>query len=174
MTDAEKEILRARARALAQEPEPVENADESLQVIEFLLAEEHYGIETAAIREVYPLKELTPLPCTPAFVLGMVNVRGQILPVINVKRFFDLADQGLTDLNKMIIVRTGDIEVGLLADAILGVRSVPTCDLQPPLPTLTGIRADFLRGVTPARLVVLNIAAILSDKRLLVQEEVEA
>ncbi|MBV9851175.1 MAG: purine-binding chemotaxis protein CheW [Armatimonadetes bacterium] len=168
-----KEILRARAQALASEPERRENAEETLQVIEFLLAHENYAIESGVIREVYALKDLTPLPCTPPFVVGMVNVRGQILTVIDIKEFFGLPRKGLTDLNKVIIVRAGNMELGFLADAVLGVRSVPLADIQPSLPTLTGVRAEYLRGVTPERLIILDVSAILSDPKIIVDEDVE-
>ena len=95
---------------------------------------------------MHPLRDLTPLPCTPPFVLGIVNVRGRILPVLDLKKFFDLPEQGLTDLHRIILVSGNDLELGLLADVIVGVRSVPADSLQPSLPTLTGIRADYLKG----------------------------
>ena len=119
------------------------------------------------------MKELTPLPGTPPFVLGLINVRGQILSVIDIKKFFQLPEKGLTDLNKVIIVHTDKMELGILADAILGVRSIPLQEIQTSLPTLTGIRADFLRGVTKEPLVVLDGEKILSDRKIIVHEEVE-
>jgi len=163
-------ILRERALALAREPEKEETAA-SLEVVEFLLAYERYGIESSYIREVYPLKDLTPLPCTPPFVLGIMNVRGKILSVIDIRKFFDLPQKGLTDLNKVIIVHDDFMEFGILADAILGVRLIPVRELQPSLPTLTEVRADYLKGVTEERLVVLDGGAILSDRRIVVHEE---
>lgn len=170
--EEKKEILHARAQALAREPKKKEEIEESIQVVEFLLAYERYGVESDFVREIYPLRELTPLPCTPPFVLGIVNVRGQILSVIDIKKFFDLPEKGLTDLNKVIIVQAGGIELGILADVILGIRSVPLRDLQPSLPTLTGIRAEYLAGVTKDRLVVLSVEKILSDKNIVVEEEI--
>ena len=167
-------ILKARARVLAQEPVPAEAAGERIEVVEFLLASEHYAIESHYVREVYSLENLTPLPCTPAFVLGIVNVRGEILSVIDIRRFFDLPQQGLTDLNKVIIVRSQEMEIGILADAILGARSIARADIQSSLPTLTGIREDYLTGVTRERVVVLDAAKLLSDKKIVVQEEVQA
>ncbi len=164
-------IFRERALALAREPEKEEAASERLEVVEFLLAYERYGIESSYIREVYPLKDLTPLPGTPSFVLGIMNVRGKILSVIDIRKFFDLPQKGLTDLNKVIIMHDEAMEFGILADAILGVRLIPVRELQPSLPTLTEVRADYLKGVTEERLVVLDGGAILSDRRIVVHEE---
>ena len=171
--EEKQKILKARAKTLAREPKEEKVAEQYLEVLEFLLAYEKYGIESSYVREIYPLKELTPLPCTPPFVLGLINVRGQILSVIDIKKFFDLPDKGLTDLNKVIILQTDKMELGILADAILGVRSIPLQEIQTSLPTLTGIRADYLRGVTKEPLVVLDGEKILSDKKIIVHEEVE-
>ncbi len=169
-----RQILRARAQALARPPERAAVAEVSLELLEFRLARESYALETRYVREVCPLKNLTPLPCTPPFVLGIVNVRGRITPVIDIKKFFDLPDKGLTDLHRIILVRGNDLELGLLADVIVGVLTIPADSLQPSLPTLTGIRADYLKGVTAERLVVLDLDCILADPKIIVREEVES
>lgn len=168
-----RQILRDRAKALGRPREKAPAAESLLEVLEFRLAQECYAVETRFVREVYPLKDLTPLPCTPPFVLGIVHVRGQILPVLDLKRFFDLPEQGLTDLHRIILVRGHDLELGLLADVIVGVRSIPVESLQSSLPTLTGIRGDYLKGVTAERLVVLDLARILADPKIIVHNEVE-
>lgn len=173
--EEKRKILRARARALAAHDtsEPV-SALARLEVVEFVLGPEHYGIESCHIREIHPLHEFTPLPCTPAFVLGLVNVRGQIISIIDLKKLFDLPQPGLTDLNKVIIVQSHLMELGILADAILGMRSLALEELQPVLPTLTGIRAEYLKGITKDSLVVLDVETILSDEKILVNEVVNA
>lgn len=167
------EILRTRARALARPPDDAPAAATLLDVLEFRLAQERYALEIRYVREVCPLKDLTPLPCTPPFVLGIVNVRGRIVPVLDLKKLFDLPEQGLTDLHRIILVEGNDLEFGLLADATVGVRSIPADTLQPSLPTLTGIRSEYLKGVTAERLVVLDVARILADPKIMVHEEVE-
>jgi purine-binding chemotaxis protein CheW len=168
------EILRNRARALARPPTAASADGTTLELLEFSLAQERYAVENRYVREVCPFKELTPLPCTPPFLLGIVNIRGRILPVLDLKKFFDLPEKGLTDLHRIILVRNDDLEVGLLADAISGVRSIPAESLQPTLPTLTGIREDYLKGVTAERLVVLDLGHILADPKIVVHEEVES
>ena len=172
-TEEKKAILRARAKLLARQVEEENGAEtSSIDVVEFLLASETYAIESAYVRGVYSLRDYTPLPCTPPFVLGIVNVRGQILSVIDIKKFFDLPEKGLTDLCKVIIVHTEEIELGILADVIHGARSIRLKDIQPPLPTLTSIRADYLRGVAKGPVVVLDVTKILSDERIMVDEKV--
>jgi purine-binding chemotaxis protein CheW len=171
--EEKQKILRARARLLAAGGKgEATSAQSLLEVAEFSLGSEHYGIELSHIREIHPLSEFTSLPCTPAFVLGLVNVRGQILSIINIKKLFDLPEKGLTDLNKVIIVHDHHMELGILADAILGVRSIALEELHPSLPTLTGIRAAYLKGITKESLVVLDVEKILADERILVDEAV--
>ena len=169
-----KEILKARARALAREAEAPQEAAEAIEVIEFVVARERYAVESAYVREIYPLNELTPLPCTPRFVLGIVNVRGQILSVIDIKKFFDLPEKGLSDLSKVVILRSEAMEFGVLADSIAGTRVLPVHELQPSLPTLTGIREEYLRGVTADRTVILDAGKLLSDPKIVVHEQVAA
>jgi purine-binding chemotaxis protein CheW len=170
--DETTHILKVRARVLAQEPAEVRDAD-ALEIVEFMLAHERYGIELSFVREIHPLTNLTPLPCTPAFVLGIVNLRGEIVSVIDIKKFFDLPEKGLTDLNKVVVLQSATMHFGVLADAILGVRRVPVADIQPSLPTLTGIREQYLRGVTSERTIVLDAEKLLADRKIVVQEQVE-
>jgi len=98
----------------------------------------------------------------------------RILPVIDIKKLFGLAEQGLTDLHRIVLIRGHGLELGLLADVIVGTRSLRADGLQPSLPTLTGIRADYLRGVNEERLVVLDLDRILTDPSLIVHEEVNS
>jgi purine-binding chemotaxis protein CheW len=171
MKPEEQHILHERALALAREVQSAVAGEQPLDLIEFLLGREHYAVEAGWVREVLPLTELTPLPGTPAFVLGIVNVRGQILSVMDLKRFFDVPEESLTDLTKIIVLFNQTMEVGVLADAVVGTRAVPGSALDPPLPTQTGVRAEYLRGIVDGPLIVLDAAAILSDAKLVVHEE---
>lgn len=163
-------VLTARAQALAAEAMAAPGA--GLEVLEFRLAGEHYAVENNWVREVYPLRDYTPLPGTPPFVLGIIHVRGQVVSVLDLKKFFDLPSQGLSDLNKVILLSNGSMEFGILADVILGTRRLLNDDLQAPLPTLIDIRADYLLGITRQRQVVLDGNKLLSDPAIVVAAEV--
>jgi purine-binding chemotaxis protein CheW len=166
-------ILKERAHALAREIEPATSAKDRLAVVTFELAGEHYAIEVSHVREVHALKELTPVPCTPPFILGIVNVRGQILTVIDFKEFVGLPKQGISDMNKVIIVRDGDMQLGILADRVDGMRLVASSDIQPSLPTLRDIRQEYLKGVTSDRLVILDALKLLYDEAIIVQQQAD-
>lgn len=167
-------ILRRRAVEQAREAAPEPVPGELLELLEFVLAGERYALEFAYVREVCPLKELAPLPCVPPFVLGITNLRGQIVSVLDFKCFFDLPRKGLSDLNKVIVLADGGMEFGLLADVVIGLRTLPRSTLQPPLPTLSGIRADYLKGVTAERLIVLEAVRLIHDEGLVVKQDADS
>lgn len=143
-----------------------------IEIVEFALASERYAFESSMVREVVPISELTPVPCTPPFVLGIINLRGQILSVIDIKRLFGLPEKGITQLNKVIVLSSEDMEFGVLADEVSGSGRVRSNSLKT-LPTLTGIREEFLKGVTGEGLVLLDAGRLLDDKSIVVRETVE-
>ncbi len=163
-------LLLERARRLAQEP-PAEVAPAALaEVLEFMLADEHYAVEMAHVHEVHVLRELTPLPGAPAFVLGIVNVRGRILSLVDLLRFFGLPERGLSDMNKIIVLRDGAMRFGVLADQILGVNKLVLAELRQP-PAVGGIRADYLKGITAQRLILFDAGRLLADPAMVVDQQ---
>lgn len=170
----DREILRARARALASPADPGRANGTLLNLIEFRLANERYAVEQRYVREIHPLKTLTPLPCVSSFIRGIINIRGQIIPVIDIRRFFDLPEAGITDIHAVVHVSADDVQFGILADWIVGVREMPASELQSALPTLTGIRASYLKGIADGSLIILDTLAMLLDPRIQVNEEVRS
>jgi purine-binding chemotaxis protein CheW len=178
-----EEIWARRAYELAQEP-PAPVTSQTVDLLIFWLGKERYGIDVTNVREIYPLEQLTPVPRTPNFVAGVFSARGRILSVIDLSAFFDLPAVGISDETKIIVVsnanlRSGNgqtpnrevLEMGILADEVTDVITIFKKDIQPPLTTHTGVRADYMQGITADLLVVLNLNALLSDKRLIIQEE---
>ena len=168
----EQALLQARAVDLARRPASDPDLGRRIDCLEFQLSGESYAVEMPFIRETLPLAQFTPLFCTPPFVLGITSLRGRIISIIDLRRFFELPAVGLSDLNRVIVVGNGSVEFGVLADVILGMRSLSFAELQPPPATFTGIREEFLSGVTADRLALLDMERILSDKRVIVHEEV--
>lgn len=172
MTEATRAVLKTRARAMAQKiTYEVEPSKDALSITEFLLSRERYAVEFRFIREILPLKNLTPLPCTPDFILGIVNLRGSIVSVIDLRRFFGLQGGGIAEMNRMVVLRSGDMEFGILADEILGMRTVPLGGIKP-LSFATSIPPGFIVGMTEWGCVILDGERILSDPGIRVEEEV--
>jgi purine-binding chemotaxis protein CheW len=163
-------VLRGRARALAKVPPSTALVGEMLELLELRMADERYAVETRFVGEVHPLRDLTPLPGTPDFVRGIVNLRGRIVPVYDLRRLFGLTEQGITDLHRIVLIEGPDFELGLLADVVIGVCTLPCAALAPPPTTVSAIAAEYLAGVTEERLVVLNLERILNDPRIVVND----
>lgn len=159
-------VLRSRAEDLAQPPALAEDETDTMEVVEFRLGTEAYAIESSCLREVQHLKDLTPIPGAPPAVLGLINLRGQVILVVHVKVIFDMPDQGGDVTGKVLIVRATNDEVGFFVEAVAGVRMLNRRDLLPPLSTLTGVHASYVQGMTRDRLVLLDAARILTDERI--------
>lgn len=172
--DEQQRILRSRSLVLSREPEAEPDADSFLEVVEFRLAHETFALESAYVRAVHALKDLTPVPCTPSFVVGIMNMRGRIVSVIDLKRFFDLPAESLTGASRVIIIHSDTMEFGILADAIVGTRRVLLDELQLSLSALTGTREEFFRGVTADRTAILDARQLLADSAIVVHQEVNA
>jgi purine-binding chemotaxis protein CheW len=168
-----RSLLKQRAQALALRENDETGQQERIEIIVFRLAHETYGIETAFVREVYPLRDMTILPGTPSFVKGIINVRGQIVSVIDLKTFFNLPDKGIGELNKVIILCNERMEFGILADVVEGTQSVVCEDIMAAPPGVIGIGEKYLKGVTKEHVVVLEAESILNDKDVIVNEEVK-
>ena len=164
-----QKVLEARASAIAQVTNYPELGDQ-LEVLEFQLSGEFYAIETKYVYEVCKLKDLTLLPGTPPFIAGVINLRGRVLAIVDIRKLFEFPSKGLTELNQVIVLSERGNEFGILTDSILGVRSLSFSSLQEKLPTLTGIRAQFLKGVTGQMRTVLDGGRLLEDSSLKVDD----
>lgn len=167
-----RDLLKIRAIAMAKEPEQKKDSSATLDLITFSLSCETYGIESAYVREVYPLKEFTPLPGVPSYILGLIQVRRQIITVVDIKKFLNLPESGLGELNKVIILHDNQMEFGILADVVHGTQTVDLDEIMMAPPTVSGIGEKYLIGVTKERLIVLDAAKLLGDRKMVVEEEV--
>lgn len=164
-------ILRERAQALARPLEEALAPTKALDLLVFSLAGERYAIETAHVLEVVPLRELTPVPCTPSFVRGVVNYRGLVLPILDFRRLFELAAQGGSEGGQVVAVEAAGMTFGILAEAVVGTIEVAAHEVGPPPLTLSGDHQGFLQGVTGEMVAVLDLLALARDPRMLVKEE---
>lgn len=164
-----REILRRRADALARPADP-DFDGEVLNLLEFRLGPERYAVEVALVREVQPLRHLTPLPGLPPLFPGIVHVRGRIVPVVDLKRFLGIPEAGVADAHEIVLIEAEGTEVGLLADLAVGVGAVPSDSLLRPPAGPADSGGEYVRGLTEAHLIVLDARRILTDPRLVVRD----
>jgi purine-binding chemotaxis protein CheW len=160
------EILRERARLAAGKPAGTAPEGGLLMVVEFTLGRERYAVDASDVVEVARLRELRRIPDLPEFVPGVINVRGRVVSVLDIGKFYGLPEKGLTDTHRAIVVRAKSIESAILADTVPGVREIPTAEVLPAPGTHGGIRADYLKGVTKDSMAILDVHRMLLDPRV--------
>lgn len=131
----------------------------------FLLGEAHYGIPVRQVKEINQNFTITPVPGAPEYVRGAVNLRGQIVTVIDLRMRFDLEQSEIGDTTRNIVVSFGDEQVALLVDSVEDITAVDHALFQPPPANLGGVQGRFFLSVYKREedlISVLNIAEVLA------------
>jgi purine-binding chemotaxis protein CheW len=136
--------------------------DQQETVLVFELAGEKYGVDVMMIRAVRTIQQVTRVPGTPSFYPGVINVRGQIITVLDLRSFFEVATRTEALPEEVIIVQGNQLRLGLLAERVLGIQNVPQAAVKP-LESL-----PYSRGMTAERVIILNMSQLLNDSRLIV------
>jgi purine-binding chemotaxis protein CheW len=166
-------LLRARAKSLARVPAAAATAD-TLEVVRFTLGGESYAVEAAFVRAVLRTAEITRVPGAPDFVVGVTNLRGEILAVVDLRRFLRIPEVGLTDRTRLVVLGLEHAEFGILADTVEEVTTICADRILPPPASGAGVGREHLRGITEGALVVLDAPALLADERLTIDQTAEA
>jgi len=170
--DVQARILRERAQLLARVEAPPAPPEPAFDVVIFALGPEQYAVAASHVCEVVALKELTPLPTVPPLVAGIFNLRGQIVSVLDLKRFLGLPLKGMGDFYTVLVMESGAMRLGLLVDRVINTESLATTRLRRPAGGMEAAAETCVQGVTEEGLVVLDAAKLLADSRVLVHEEV--
>jgi purine-binding chemotaxis protein CheW len=162
-------ILQERARRLAL-PQRESAGGDTIDVVMFSIGVEKYLIESKYILEIAKLRDYTPVPGTPNFVLGLTNIRGTILALIDLRSFFTLPSRGITDLTRVIVLGTTQMEFGILAQrADQSVAISQSQILATPDSISTGTR-KFVRGVSADAALFLDAKMLLQEERLTIEQ----
>src|SRR6266851_6574013 len=139
------------------------------QLVVFQLGAELYGVEISRVHEIIRLQAVTRVPHAPAFVEGVINLRGKVIPVVDLRRRFGLPLADHTRASRIVVVEIGDQVVGIVVDGVSEVLRVNKGTIEPPSPVVAGIESDYLHGIAklPERLVILlNLDRVLArDER---------
>jgi purine-binding chemotaxis protein CheW len=165
-----KAIMDARARRLAPMAEASRPPGANVGVVLFGLGRERYAIETRFVREVVRFADFTPVPGTPEFVVGVANLRGTVIAIVDLHQFFNIPRKGVTDLSRVIVLGIDRVEFGILADLADGQTEIAAADILPPPGKMAGIASSYVRGVTREALIILDGMALLADERLTVDQ----
>jgi len=148
---------------------------EELKVVVFALGKEEYGVEVDRVRTIERMMPMTRVPKTPKFVKGVVNLRGIVVPVIDLRERFGLETADYTEDSRIIIVNQQSIEVGLIVDSANDVVDVDEDHVEEPPEIVGGIRAKYLRGIAKLEdnrlLVLLNLQEVLNKDEIIQLEQ---
>ena len=165
-------ILNRRAQALAAPPEDTAPATKMIPLLVVTLSGERFGIEAAPIIEVISLQGLISVPCTPTFVIGVVNYRGRILTVLDFRKLFKLAGQGATEKGQVVVLKAEGMVWGVFIDAVEEVIQVPAHEVTPSPATFSDDCRNFILGMTGEMITILDLSTMVQDPRFMVNEEV--
>ncbi|MBO7746634.1 chemotaxis protein CheW [Paenibacillus sp. MWE-103] len=151
---------------------------EEVKVIVFGLANEEYGIEVEKVRTIERMLPITRVPKTFAFVKGVINLRGVVIPVIDLRGRFGLEETEPTESSRIIIVAVNELEVGFIVDAANDVIDIDADTIDTPPEVVGGVKAKYLRGVAKVGddrlLIMLNLAEVLNKSEIIQLEQQEA
>ncbi|WP_246939876.1 chemotaxis protein CheW [Bacillus pinisoli] len=140
-----------------------------VKVIVFQLADEEYGVPVQQVRSIEKVQHITRVPKTAKFVKGVINLRGLVTPVIDLRTRFGLVEQEYTDSTRVIIVSLENMEVGLIVDAANDVIDIPVEAVEPPPEVVGAVEANYIKGVAKIErrlLILLKLDAVLNPEEL--------
>ena len=165
---AVRDVLEERARALAYR-EAAEASQDGEETLIFRLGDARYGASARLVREVQPLNGYTPLPGTPPFVLGLVNLRGRLLAGLDIRPLLALPASPPQPGAMLLIVSASGMDVALLADEVVEIRP-GAADLSPSLASADGQMLAWVRGINPDLAMQIDLALLLADPGLIVNQ----
>ena len=159
--------MSATAVAEEQTSKRKKEIEGSVQLVSFQLVDEQYGIEISKVREIILVGEITQIPQTPKYVKGLINLRSTVIPIIDLKLRFGLAESEPTDETRIVVTQVNGKTIGIIVDAVSEVMRVSKEQISPPPPTVAGCAQEYLVGLAQRDdnlLILLDIEKILDEE----------
>ncbi|UTR10846.1 chemotaxis protein CheW [Evansella sp. LMS18] len=148
-----------------------------VKVIVFELKDEEYGVPVEQVRSIERVQHITRVPKTPAFVKGVINLRGVVTPVIDLRSRFEIEEEEYSSQTRVIIVSVNDTEAGLIVDTANDVIDIPAGEIEPPPEVAGGVEAEYIYGVAKLDkrlLILLNLDKVLNTEEMKELKQIEA
>ena len=118
-----------------------------VQLVSFMIDDSEYAVDILVVNEILRYPEITRLPNTPKFIRGVINLRGNVIPVVDVRLRFGFSKGNITDLTRIIVIDAKGKQIGLLVDNVYQVVRIPTANIDPPSEIITGVSEEFISGI---------------------------
>lgn len=138
---------------------------DEMQLVVFELGDESYGVDISRVQDINRMQEITEIPHAPDSVVGVINLRGRVIPVIDLRQRFGLPIAEHTKATRIVVVRMGENLIGMIVDAVLQVLRISADIVEPPSPVLASIDSKYLRGIAKFDdhlVVLLDLDFVLS------------
>ena len=155
---------------------PIQETDASVQMISFSIGSERFGVDILVVQEIIMMSTITEIPNAPDFVEGVINLRGNIIPVLDLRKRLRLRHQprpeGYKTTTRILVVEIDDNVTGFIVDAVAKVITVPASKIQPPPDIIVaGVQSQYISGVSH---LDDHILIVLDFRKILSMEEREA
>lgn len=140
------------------------------QLVIFELGAENFGIEIASVEGIVKLQEITKIPQAPMYMEGITNLRGSVLPVIDLQKRFGMVLQDRTNDTRIMVANVDGVKIGMIVSAVSEVLTIEDSVIEPPPPMVSNVNSEFIVGVAKIdkRLVILlDLAKVLSGEEKL-------
>ena len=142
--------------------------DDEIQLVTFRIDEEEFGVDILAVQEINRMLQITMVPRAPFFIEGVINLRGKVIPVVNMRTRFNKPQLEPTADTRIVVVNLGQKVIGILVDAVSEVLRLPSSTIEPAPPVVAGIGSEYIKGVGKLNdrlLILLDIDNLLSEEK---------
>ncbi len=142
---------------MAEDTQALTLSETEMQLVVFDLASEYYGVDIGAVREIIRMQSITRVPGAESFVEGLINLRGRVVPVVDLRKRLNLAVGEQTKDSRIVVVDIAGQDVGVVVDGVTEVLRIPLSSIEPPASMVTSVESDYLRGIAKldTKLIIL-------------------
>lgn len=147
----------------------VEVDQELIQLVTFSIGEEEFGVNILQVQEIIRTMEITNVPRAPGFVEGVINLRGKVIPIVDMRSRFGLEHKEHDKYTRIIVIEIDMIIVGFVVDAVSEVLRIPANSVQPPPPVVAGMDSEYIDGVGKLEdrlLILLDLDSLLNNEEM--------
>ncbi len=140
---------------------------ELMQLVTFSIGEEEFGVDILKVQEIIRTMEITKVPRAPQFVEGVINLRGKVIPIIDLRRRFGLTTRSHDKHTRIIVIELSNMIVGFVVDSVSEVLRIPASTVEPPPPVVSGLESEYISGVGKLEdrlLIMLDLNRLLSGE----------
>ena len=136
-----------------------------LQLVTFTISQEEFGVDILKVQEIIRTMEITRVPRSPAFVEGVINLRGKVIPIIDLRKRFDMDSRGHDNQTRIIVIELERMIVGFVVDSVSEVLRIPASTVEAPPAVVSGIESEYISGVgklDDRLLILIDLDKLLS------------